>query len=266
MVHLPYFLPDDWSDGIEDEPVAAGHAAVPRRGRSAGADEGVPAADPADEAPARGRPPDRRDRPLRDGAPRPGRRGCRTSSSRGCSAARRWPGSSTGRGPSSCRRSSPRRSATSSWRRSRSGRRSSSTGGAGRSVETGVLSGGGLGYETDAELLVALRRVVHDEELRSELAEAGFAMRQGAWSEESHLRTYFDLIQTCRRGTRRVDASRQASGANRCEAGPRVSFRWRTECDADASACECLSSTLALDPAGRGGRVLPPAARRRPAR
>ena len=36
--------------------------------------------------------------------------------------------------------------------------------------ETGVLSGGGLGYRSDGELLLALRRMIHDEELRAELA------------------------------------------------------------------------------------------------
>jgi glycosyltransferase involved in cell wall biosynthesis len=71
--------------------------------------------------------------------------------------------------------------------------------GGGAIVETGERSGGGLGYDTDAELLVALRRLVHDDALRDELAEAGYAMRQGAWSEASHLRAYFDLIEGCRR-------------------------------------------------------------------
>jgi glycosyltransferase involved in cell wall biosynthesis len=72
--------------------------------------------------------------------------------------------------------------------------------GGGAIHETGVLSGGGLGYETDAELLVALKRVVHDDGLRRELSAAGFRMRQGPWSEGAHLRAYFDLIQRCRRG------------------------------------------------------------------
>ncbi len=38
--------------------------------------------------------------------------------------------------------------------------------GGGAIFETGVLSGGGLGYETDAEMLVALKRMVHDDRLR----------------------------------------------------------------------------------------------------
>jgi glycosyltransferase involved in cell wall biosynthesis len=71
--------------------------------------------------------------------------------------------------------------------------------GGGAIYETGVESGGGLGYETDAELLVALRRAVHDEGLRRELAEAGYAVRCGAWSESAHLERYFELIEGCRR-------------------------------------------------------------------
>jgi hypothetical protein len=58
-----------------------------------------------------------------------------------------------------------------------------------------VLSGGGLGYRTDAELLVALRRIVHDEDLREELAHRGYAIRTGDWSETAHLDRYFGLIR-----------------------------------------------------------------------
>jgi glycosyltransferase involved in cell wall biosynthesis len=64
--------------------------------------------------------------------------------------------------------------------------------------ETGVLSGGGLGYRTEAELLWALRRVVHDDDLRAELAHRGYAMRTGEWSEAAHLDRYFGLIQGIR--------------------------------------------------------------------
>jgi glycosyltransferase involved in cell wall biosynthesis len=71
--------------------------------------------------------------------------------------------------------------------------------GGGAIHETGELSGGGLGYATESELLVALRRVVHDDALRAELAEAGYAVRQGPWSESAHLERYLDLIRQCRR-------------------------------------------------------------------
>jgi glycosyltransferase involved in cell wall biosynthesis len=66
--------------------------------------------------------------------------------------------------------------------------------------ETGVKSGGGLGYETDAELLWALRRIVHDDDLREELGHRGFAARTGDWSETAHLDKYFGLIQGIRAG------------------------------------------------------------------
>ena len=47
--------------------------------------------------------------------------------------------------------------------------------GGGALRETGVASGGGLGYRTDGELLLAMRRIVHDDDLRDELADRGFA-------------------------------------------------------------------------------------------
>jgi glycosyltransferase involved in cell wall biosynthesis len=72
--------------------------------------------------------------------------------------------------------------------------------------ETGVESGGGLGYQTDGELLLAIRRMVHDEELRAELAARGFDRRIGEWSEAEHIHRYFDLIGRLReaRGFRPV--------------------------------------------------------------
>jgi glycosyltransferase involved in cell wall biosynthesis len=70
--------------------------------------------------------------------------------------------------------------------------------GGGALDETGVQSGGGLGYRTDAELLVALRRIVHDDELRAELSHRGYTMRTGEWSEAAHVDRYFGLIQSIR--------------------------------------------------------------------
>ncbi len=70
--------------------------------------------------------------------------------------------------------------------------------GGGALAETGVQSGGGLGYRTDAELLVALRRLVHDDELRAELSHRGYTIRTGEWSEAAHLDRYFGLIQSIR--------------------------------------------------------------------
>ena len=168
---------------------------------------------PMMKLPARGRPPDRRDRPVRGRAPRAGRGPAQRPVRGPARAARPWPGSSTGPGRWSSRRSSPRRSATSSSKPSPSGPRWSSTRAAGPSHETGVASGGGLGYRTDAELLLALRRIVHDDDLRDELAHRGYAMRTGEWSEAAHLDRYFGLIQGIRSGRiRRAERARARSG------------------------------------------------------
>ena len=72
--------------------------------------------------------------------------------------------------------------------------------GGGALHETGVLSGGGLGYRTDAELLLAMRRIVHDHDLRERLADRGYAMRTGEWSETAHMDRYLNLIQNSRDG------------------------------------------------------------------
>ena len=77
--------------------------------------------------------------------------------------------------------------------------------GGGAIEETGVLSGGGLGYRTDGELLLAMRRLVHDDDLRDDLAHRGYAMRIGEWSETAHLDRYFSLIQGIKAG--RANAS-----------------------------------------------------------
>ena len=66
--------------------------------------------------------------------------------------------------------------------------------------ETGVQSRGGIGYETDAELLLAIRRLVHDEILREDLADRGYAIRTGEWSETAHLDRYFGLIHGIQSG------------------------------------------------------------------
>ncbi|SIO60876.1 Glycosyltransferase involved in cell wall bisynthesis [Singulisphaera sp. GP187] len=72
--------------------------------------------------------------------------------------------------------------------------------GGGALNETGVLSGGGLGYSNDAEMLQAMRRIVHDDDLREELADRGFAMRTGEWSETAHMDKYFTLIHGIQTG------------------------------------------------------------------
>ncbi len=70
--------------------------------------------------------------------------------------------------------------------------------GGGALFETGFLSGGGLGYRTDTELLTALRRMIHDHRLHDELAARGFDRRMGEWSETEHIERYFGLIGQAR--------------------------------------------------------------------
>jgi glycosyltransferase involved in cell wall biosynthesis len=93
--------------------------------------------------------------------------------------------------------------------------------------ETGVLSGGGLGYETDAELLWTLRRVVHDDNLREGLVHRGFAARAGEWSETAHLDRYLGLI-------RGIQARQPA--ATRHQAHPRPAGRSTAAATATAPA------------------------------
>ncbi len=87
--------------------------------------------------------------------------------------------------------------------------------GGGALNETGVLSGGGLGYRTDAELLLALRRIVHDDDLREELAHRGYSMRTGDWSETAHLDRYFGLIDEIQAGRNIPSLHRSPARASR---------------------------------------------------
>lgn len=66
--------------------------------------------------------------------------------------------------------------------------------GGGALQETGVASGGGLGYRSDLELLTAMRRMLHDDELHEELSTAGLAARKGLYSEAHHLEEYQKLV------------------------------------------------------------------------
>ena len=77
--------------------------------------------------------------------------------------------------------------------------------------ETGVLSGGGLGYKTDGELLLAMRRMVHADDLRDEVRHVprGRSRRRQeralrrAGSSASRRRFGVDA-RACRRRGRRV--------------------------------------------------------------
>jgi glycosyltransferase involved in cell wall biosynthesis len=72
--------------------------------------------------------------------------------------------------------------------------------GGGALAEVASDSGGGLTYRTEAELLLALRRLVHDDPLRAELADRGYRKRTGDWSEAAHMDRYFELIREVRSG------------------------------------------------------------------
>ncbi len=76
---------------------------------------------------------------------------------------------------------------------------------AGALLETGVQSGGGLGYVSEIELLTSLRRIIYDTDLRDELADRGYARRIGEWSEAQHLDRYLALIDQAR--TSRTEGS-----------------------------------------------------------
>jgi glycosyltransferase involved in cell wall biosynthesis len=66
--------------------------------------------------------------------------------------------------------------------------------GGGAIAETGEMSGGGLGYDTEDDLEQAILSLVYDHDLRESLGNHGFSLRSGAWSESSHLDKYFGLI------------------------------------------------------------------------
>lgn len=59
-------------------------------------------------------------------------------------------------------------------------------------------SGGGLVFDNHEGLVESIERVVADDLLRDELGANGLAARNGIWSEEEHLKRYFDLIEGCR--------------------------------------------------------------------
>jgi len=56
-------------------------------------------------------------------------------------------------------------------------------------------SGGGLIYQTDDELLTALRRVANEPELRTSLGQAGYCAFKKYWSTQAHLGLYFDVLR-----------------------------------------------------------------------
>lgn len=60
-------------------------------------------------------------------------------------------------------------------------------------------SGGGLVFGKREELVAHLRRLAWDDELRRVLGSSGLRARHTLWSEPTHMETYFQLIEDCRR-------------------------------------------------------------------
>ena len=230
LVHLPYFLPDDWSAGIEDEEPRAAPSG-PTWPRRAGwcAMKGFQRLIPMMRLPARGRPADRRDRAVRGRAPRPGRATCRTSISRGCWAGRRWPGCSTGARAVVVPSLFPETFGYVVLEAFAVGTPVVVHEGGGALRRPASLSGGGLGYRDRRR---AAPGHAPDRPRRRPARRAGrtAASRQriGEWSETAHLDRYFELIQA---GAARPGAYRPVSSAptwSRRGVRRRAARPWRT--------------------------------------
>jgi glycosyltransferase involved in cell wall biosynthesis len=78
-------------------------------------------------------------------------------------------------------------------------------------------SGGGLIFQTQDELIGALKKLSEDADLRIRLGCDGFFARHGLWSEAEHLERYFALIEQKRRAKRiRVDRPHRMPEPMRC--------------------------------------------------
>jgi glycosyltransferase involved in cell wall biosynthesis len=205
LVHLPYFLPDDWSLGIEDEEPAPGErpylAAAGRLVGMKGFQRLIPMMRYLPEADLRiaGTGPYEAElRRLADGLSNVRFEGLLG----GASLARLFRGARAVVLPSLF----PETFGYVVLEAFAVGTPVIVHEGGGALRETGVESGGGIGYHTDGELLLAMRRMVHDDELRAELASRGFGRRIGEWSETEHIHRYFELIGRSReaRGYRPV--------------------------------------------------------------
>ena len=74
-------------------------------------------------------------------------------------------------------------------------------------------SGGGLTFDTPEALATAIGRLATDAELATELGANGLRARQSLWSEATHLERYFDLIDHARRSRRvRFDVAHTLAG------------------------------------------------------
>ncbi|MDG3003852.1 glycosyltransferase family 4 protein [Paludisphaera mucosa] len=193
LIHLPYFLPDDWSGGVEDEgPPTAERPYLAAAGRLVamkGFQRLIPLMRNLPEADLRiggTGPYEAKLRELAEGLPNVQFEGLLG----GTGLARLFQGARAVVVPSLF----PETFGYVVLEAFATGTPVIVHEGGGAIRETGVDSGGGLGYRTDSELLTAMRRMVHDEDLRSELASQGFAQRIGPWSESEHVHRYMELI------------------------------------------------------------------------
>jgi glycosyltransferase involved in cell wall biosynthesis len=87
-------------------------------------------------------------------------------------------------------------------------------------------SGGGLTFDTLDNLRAAISRLATDAELAAELGANGLRARQSLWSEAAHLESYFDLIDQTRRSRRiRFDVAHALAGpSDRSRAREAVQF------------------------------------------
>jgi glycosyltransferase involved in cell wall biosynthesis len=65
-------------------------------------------------------------------------------------------------------------------------------------------SGGGIVFDTQAGLVAAMNRLANDSALRRRLGASGRAARDDVWSESTHLERYFELIDARRRARQRA--------------------------------------------------------------
>jgi glycosyltransferase involved in cell wall biosynthesis len=90
-------------------------------------------------------------------------------------------------------------------------------------------SDGGLIFETQDDLVAAIDRLTHDDDLRDTLGANGLAARERIWSEQDHLERYFTLINKHRfvRPTRfdRVPPQFAAAGGDAVRSAHRVTLR-----------------------------------------
>ena len=205
MIHLPYFLPHDYT-GLPDRADAPPRAALRRRGRPAGEDQGVPGRHRRHAPAARHRPPDRRLGPVRSRRSASGPRGWRTSTSRAGSTPPQVAALFRG----------ARAVVVPSLVYETFGYVVLEAFAEGTPVivrDLGALpelvaeSGGGLVFDSPEGLVAALDRLVGDADLRDRLGRQRPAPRATAiWSEAEHLDRYFDLIDEHRRARRvRID-------------------------------------------------------------